>query len=95
MKRAQQEAEHLKDEYVSVEHLLIGVLSEGSASRPTEKIRRRLRQDYAAMREIRGTQRVTDQNPEEKYQALKRYSKDLTELAGKGNSTRSSAETKR
>src|SRR5512139_2339106 len=36
------------------------------------------------MREIRGSQRVTDQNPEEKYQALKRYSKDLTELAAKG-----------
>jgi ATP-dependent Clp protease ATP-binding subunit ClpB len=83
--RAEKEAEHLKDEYVSVEHLLLGILAEGG---PSAGILKRYGADATkilnAMREIRGTQRVTDDNPEEKYQALKRYSKDLTELAGKG-----------
>src|SRR5512140_2833710 len=83
--RAEKEAEHLKDEYVSVEHLLLAVLSEGG---PSSDLLKRYGADatkiLTAMREIRGTQRVTDQNPEEKYQALKRYSKDLTELAARG-----------
>ncbi len=82
---AEKEAGHLKDEYVSVEHLLLGILSEGG---PSSDLLKRYGADttkiLTAMREIRGTQRVTDQNPEEKYQALKRYSKDLTELAAKG-----------
>ncbi len=79
------EAEHLKDEYVSVEHLLLSILSEGG---PSSELLRKYGADsgklLSAMREIRGTQRVTDPNPEEKYQALKRFSKDLTELAAKG-----------
>src|SRR5512139_746725 len=82
---AEKEAGHLKDEYVSVEHLLLGILSEGG---PSSDLLKRYGTDttkiLTAMREIRGSQRVTDQNPEEKYQALKRYSKDLTELAAKG-----------
>ncbi len=83
--RAQQEAEHLKDEFVSVEHLLLGILAAGG---PAADLLKKYGADptrlLTAMREIRGSQRVTDQNPEEKYQALKRYSKDLTELAAKG-----------
>lgn len=82
---AEKEAGHLKDEYVSVEHLLLGILSEGG---PSADLLKKYGTDttkiLTAMREIRGSQRVTDQNPEEKYQALKRYSKDLTELAAKG-----------
>ncbi|MBA4372753.1 MAG: ATP-dependent chaperone ClpB [Thermodesulfovibrio sp.] len=83
--KAQEEAEHLKDEYVSVEHLLIAI--EGAGGYASELLRKsgadhdRL---LTAMREIRGTQRVTDQNPEDKYQALKKFSKDLTDLASKG-----------
>lgn len=82
---AQRQAEHLKDEYISVEHLLLAVLAEGG---PSADLLKRYGADadklLAAMREIRGTQTVTDENPEEKYQALKRYSRDLTELAAKG-----------
>lgn len=85
LESAHREAEHLKDEYISLEHLLLAILDEGG---PSAEIIKRYGATYdqilAAMREIRGTQRVTDENPEEKYQALKRYSRDLTELAAKG-----------
>ena len=83
--KARQEAEHLTDEYVSIEHLLLAVLSVGGkASELLKKYGIDSDKLLAAMREIRGTQRVTDPNPEEKYQALKRYGKDLTDLAAKG-----------
>ena len=83
--RARQQAEHLTDEYVSIEHLLLAVLSVGGkASELLKKYGVDPDKLLAAMREIRGTQRVTDPNPEEKYQALKRYGKDLTDLAAKG-----------
>jgi ATP-dependent Clp protease ATP-binding subunit ClpB len=79
------EAQHLTDEYVSVEHLLLAVISIGG---PCSDLLRRYGADAdkarSAMQEIRGTQRVTDPNPEDKYQALTRYSRDLTALARKG-----------
>ncbi|KPK00936.1 MAG: Clp protease ClpB [Nitrospira bacterium SG8_35_4] len=79
------EAGHLKDDYVSIEHLLLGILKTKCRA---EKILKGLGVTYeqvlAAMREIRGGQRVTDPSPEEKYQALKRYARDLTEMAKKG-----------
>lgn len=85
MEKAFKEAEHLTDEYVSIEHLLLGLASVGG---PSAQILERygVTQDktMTAMREIRGVQRVTDPNPEDKYQALGRYSKDLTALARKG-----------
>ncbi len=80
------EMEQLKDEYVSVEHLLIAV-SEASGTQASRILASRgVTRDkiYKALTEIRGTQRVTDQSPEEKYQALKRFTSDLTELARKG-----------
>ena len=84
LETAQKEAERLKDEYVSVEHLLTAILSSRC---PSSDILKKHGLDSAkllkALQEIRGTQRVTDQNPEEKYQALKKFSKDLTELAAK------------
>jgi ATP-dependent Clp protease ATP-binding subunit ClpB len=83
--KAMQQAEHLTDEYVSIEHLLLAILSvEGPSSELLKKYGVDNDRLLSAMREIRGTQRVTDENPEEKYQALKRYSKDLTDLAAKG-----------
>ncbi|PYN98152.1 MAG: ATP-dependent chaperone ClpB [Candidatus Rokuibacteriota bacterium] len=84
--RAQSEAERLKDEYVSTEHLLIGVAQErdGGASRVLSQNGVTPNGIYKALVEVRGSQRVTDPNPEEKYQALQRYSRDLTELARKG-----------
>src|SRR5579884_214926 len=84
--RAIEEANRLRDEYVSTEHLLIAIVAEreGVSARlframgvDTEKV-------YRALAEIRGTQRVTDQRPESKYQVLQRYSRDLTELARAG-----------
>jgi len=85
MTKAEQEAERLQDEYVSTEHLLIGLMEIGGVVGDLLKqaglTRDRL---LSALTEIRGTQRVTDQNPEDKYQALVRYSRDLTDLARKG-----------
>jgi ATP-dependent Clp protease ATP-binding subunit ClpB len=78
--------EQLKDEYVSVEHLLIA-LSEVSGTASSRILSGRgVTRDkiYQVLTDIRGTQRVTDQAPEEKYQALKRFTRDLTELAQKG-----------
>jgi ATP-dependent Clp protease ATP-binding subunit ClpB len=83
--RATKEAEHLKDEYVSVEHLLLAIRSAGgAASDLLHKYGADAAKILTAMKEIRGAQRVTDPNPEDKYQALKKFSRDLTELAAKG-----------
>jgi len=85
LENAFKEAESLKDDYVSTEHMLIAISSSGGtvgsmlSSRGVIKDR-----IYQILVEIRGNQRITDQNPEEKYQALSRYGKDITELARKG-----------
>ncbi len=80
------EAERLKDEFVSVEHLFIGIadVNEGPASRILKAQGVTKDRIYSILKDIRGTQRITDQNPEEKYQALQRYTRDLTEEARKG-----------
>jgi ATP-dependent Clp protease ATP-binding subunit ClpB len=84
---AQAEAERLKDEYVSTEHLLIAIAGETGRS-PAAKLlaSRGITRDriFEALSSVRGSQRVTDQNPEGKYQALERYGRDLTELAQRG-----------
>ncbi|NIA20815.1 MAG: ATP-dependent chaperone ClpB [Anaerolineaceae bacterium] len=83
--QAQKEADTLKDEYVSTEHLLLALIEVKS---PVAEILRLSAVDrdrvLQALKEIRGGQRVTDQNPEDKYQALERYSRDLVELARRG-----------
>src|SRR6266436_7666671 len=83
--RAEQEAGKLKDEYVSIEHVLIAMLDEPGA---TAKILREngLTHDklMATLKKVRGNQRVTSQNPEATYQALERYGRDLTQLAAAG-----------
>jgi ATP-dependent Clp protease ATP-binding subunit ClpB len=83
--RAEKEAERLKDEYVSAEHLLIAIADGDGAAKDILK-RHGATKDriFAVLVDIRGTQRVTDQTPEEKYQALTKYSRDLTDLAGRG-----------
>jgi ATP-dependent Clp protease ATP-binding subunit ClpB len=80
------EAQRLRDEYCSTEHLLIGVAQDkgGAAGRILAGHGVTPETIYRALVEVRGSQRVTDQNPEDKYQALQRYSKDLTDLARKG-----------
>ena len=83
---AWEEAQRLKDEYCSTEHLLIGIAQERSGAAARILAAQGVTPDsiYRALVEVRGSQRVTDANPEEKYQALQRYSKDLTELARTG-----------
>jgi ATP-dependent Clp protease ATP-binding subunit ClpB len=80
------EAQRLKDDYCSTEHLLIGIAQERSGAAARILAAQGVTPDsiYRALVEVRGSQRVTDANPEEKYQALQRYSKDLTELARTG-----------
>jgi ATP-dependent Clp protease ATP-binding subunit ClpB len=86
LERAQSEAERLRDEYFSTEHILIAIAQEreGAAARVLAAQGVTAERIYKALVEVRGTQRVTDPNPEEKYQALQRYSRDLTEAARKG-----------
>jgi ATP-dependent Clp protease ATP-binding subunit ClpB len=82
---AEDEAKKLKDEYVSVEHLLLALTDDTGAAGKTLKdfgvTRDRL---LKALQEVRGNQRVTTQNPEETYQALEKYGRDLTQLASRG-----------
>jgi ATP-dependent Clp protease ATP-binding subunit ClpB len=83
--RAFAEAERLTDEYVSTEHLLLAMVEGGGEV--SDLLRGAgLSRDgvLAALADIRGRQRVTDQNPEEKFQVLERYGRDLTELARQG-----------
>ena len=83
---AQEEAQRVKDEYVSTEHLFIALV-EAKGTAVSDLLQEAgISKDkiYQVLVDIRGNQRVTDQNPEEKYQALERYSRDLTELARRG-----------
>jgi ATP-dependent Clp protease ATP-binding subunit ClpB len=85
LKAALREADALKDDYVSTEHLLLSLL-EGKGKAAEILRRRGLTRDafLKALREIRGSQRVTDPHAEDRYQALERFSRDLTALARKG-----------
>jgi ATP-dependent Clp protease ATP-binding subunit ClpB len=85
LKQALREAETLKDQYVSSEHLLLALLEGKTAAAETLKRHGVAREELLkVLREIRGNQRVTDPNAEDRYQALERYARDLTALAGKG-----------
>jgi ATP-dependent Clp protease ATP-binding subunit ClpB len=75
MERADGERAELHDEYLSTEHLLLALADRVGATRE---------QLLAALREVRGSHRVTSQNPEDQYQALEKYGRDLTESARKG-----------
>ncbi len=79
------EASDLKDEYVSTEHLLLALVRSGTdVGRMLTDAGITHEAVLGALKDVRGSQRVTDQNPEEKYQALERYGRDLTELARQG-----------
>ncbi|MGC8771592.1 MAG: ATP-dependent chaperone ClpB [Brevinematia bacterium] len=83
---ATKEATRLKDEYISTEHLLLGILLVREPS--LQQFFRELNLNYdralIAISRIRGTHRVTDENPEAKYNALEKYARDLTEMARQG-----------
>ena len=89
--RAEEEAKQMKDEYVSTEHLLLGLADAGAnGARPTAAARilreNGLTRDaiLKALVGVRGSQRVTSQQPEGTYQALEKYGRDLTEMAQQG-----------
>ena len=84
---AESEAQRLKDEYVSTEHLFVAIASEGGKSPAARLLQQRgITRDtiLQAMAAVRGSQRVTSQNPESTYESLAKYGRDLTELARKG-----------
>ena len=83
--QAQKEADRLKDEYVSTEHLMLALAQVKSEAKEILTVNG-VNHDAIlnALKDVRGGQRVTDQNPEEKYQALQRYGRDLVELARQG-----------
>jgi len=85
MVRAEDEAKKLKDDYVSVEHVLLAMTQDGgdvgTLFRTLGLTRDKL---LEALRQVRGAQRVTGQNPEDTYQALERYGRDVTQLASSG-----------
>ncbi len=78
-------AKELQDEYLSTEHMLLAIArSRDEAAEILNRLGATEQGLLAALREVRGSGRVTDQNPEEKFQALKRFAKDLTDLARQG-----------
>ncbi len=86
MDSAFKQADTFKDEYISVEHLLLALSQVGNdaAQRLLNAAGATHDAILQALTQVRGSQKVTDQNPEAKYQALERYARDLTDLARKG-----------
>ncbi|MFW9995241.1 MAG: ATP-dependent chaperone ClpB [Candidatus Odinarchaeota archaeon] len=85
LEASETEARHMKDEYVSVDHLLLGLVKKG---RDVADYLKKQGITYStalqAVADVRGTTRVTDQHAEDKYQALKKYTRDFTELSARG-----------
>jgi ATP-dependent Clp protease ATP-binding subunit ClpB len=86
IRAAEDEARALKDEYVSTEHLLLGLASSagGEAQRILNEAGAKKDAILGALKDVRGTQRVTTQDPESGYRALEKYARDLTEAARQG-----------
>ncbi len=86
VERAGKEAERLKDEFVGTEHLFIAMVGEekGEAARILKGSGIDQEKVYSALQKLRGGHRVTDEHAESKYRSLEKYTRDLTELAGKG-----------
>ncbi len=79
--KAEDEQQALKDDYLSVEHVVLAMVQEGGVFKKLGLTKERL---LGALQQIRGSQRVTSQDPEGTYQALEKYGRDLTRLAGQG-----------
>jgi ATP-dependent Clp protease ATP-binding subunit ClpB len=84
--QAEDEAKQLKDDYVSVEHILLAIVDDrsGAAGRLLGELGLTRDKLMQALRQVRGSQRVTSQNPEATYEALERYGRDLTKQAAQG-----------
>src|SRR5881409_1896031 len=84
LQQAQKEAQGLGDEFVSTEHLLLAMTEDqGYTGQALKRLGVTHERVLSALKDVRGNQRVTDQSPEGKYQALEKYGRDLTELARK------------
>jgi ATP-dependent Clp protease ATP-binding subunit ClpB len=81
LNRAEDEQKALKDDFLSVEHLLLAMVHEGGVLKRLGLTRDRL---LASLQQVRGNQRVTSQDPESTYQSLVKYGRELTQLAGQG-----------
>ncbi|MEO5957321.1 MAG: ATP-dependent chaperone ClpB [Nitrospiraceae bacterium] len=81
LSKAEDEQRALKDDYVSVEHVILAMVQEGGVFKKLGLTKERL---LSALQQVRGSQRVTSQDPEGTYQALEKYGRDLTRLAGQG-----------
>jgi len=86
MQKAEEEATRLKDEFISTEHLLIGIVNDNKGEGATILRNAGVTQEkiYAALQKLRGTRRVDDARAESKYRSLQKYTRDLTELARQG-----------
>ncbi|NAS89145.1 ATP-dependent chaperone ClpB [ANME-1 cluster archaeon AG-394-G21] len=84
LETAWQEAQAMKDEYLSTEHMLLAIAEDPTSPQILNGMGVTKDRIYEALTGIRGGQRIVDQNPEEKYQALERYTRDLTDLARAG-----------
>jgi ATP-dependent Clp protease ATP-binding subunit ClpB len=80
---ANREAQVLKDEFISAEHILLAILSDSESviAKEFKKLNLDKEKVLAALSQIRGSHRVTDENPEEKFNALEKYGQDITDLA--------------
>ena len=83
LEEAFSQATKMKDEYVSIEHIFLAIADEksGEAARILSQTGVTRDSIFSVLKEIRGKQRITDPNPEDKYQALEKFSRDLTDLA--------------
>jgi len=86
LETAFEEATRMKDEYVSIEHILLALTDDRAGDAARVLSQHGISRDaiLKVLMDIRGNQRVTDPNPEEKYQALEKFSRDLTDLARRG-----------
>lgn len=86
LEQSVKESENLKDEFVSTEHVLLSLLEQRSNGGVKLLVDQGVTKEgvMKALKDVRGSQRVTDQNPEDKYQSLEKFGRDLNELARKG-----------
>ncbi len=86
LEKAFEEADQMKDQYVSIEHIFLAIVSEKQSELAQTLARQGLKRDaiLRVLSDIRGNQTITDQNPEDKYEALEKYTRDLTDEARRG-----------
>jgi len=84
LQQAEKLSKQLQDEYISVEHLFLAIVEKGKLSNDLRSILPGKNDLLAALKELRGNQRVSDDNPEAKYQVLDKYTRNLTRLAAEG-----------